>query len=100
LCTFKEVYSLFGYEDHEVDTLFWVNIMCQLRKAILGLTLYNPEAKKWGQAHTQGAFVLTQWFLKNQKSKIVEIELINDGTDFRIHLDEKNLVSEGKELIT
>lgn len=65
LCTFKEVYTLFGYQDHEVDTLFWVTIMNQLRKAILGLTMYNPDAKKWGQAHTQGAFVLTQWFLKN-----------------------------------
>lgn len=26
--------------------------------------------------------------------------MINDGTDFRIHLDEKNLVAEGKELVT
>jgi len=48
LCTLKEVYSLFGFEDNEVDILLWVNVMNQLRKGLLGLTLYNPETKKWG----------------------------------------------------
>ena len=52
LCTLKEVYSLFGFEDNEIDLLLWVNVMNQLRKGILGLTLYNAETKKWGQAHT------------------------------------------------
>jgi len=48
LCTIKEVYLLFGFEDHEVDTMLWVNVMNQMRKGLLGLTLYNPELKKWG----------------------------------------------------
>jgi hypothetical protein len=39
--------------------------MNQFRKGILGLQLYNPEAKKWGQAHTQGAYVLAQYILQN-----------------------------------
>jgi dipeptidyl-peptidase-3 len=64
------------------------------------LTLYNAETKKWGQAHTQGAYVLSMWIYKNQKSKIVDFEIIGDNEDFLIHLDEKLLVSEGKELIT
>jgi dipeptidyl-peptidase-3 len=63
------------------------------------LTLYNPEAKKWGQAHTQGAFVFAQWLYRNQKSKIVDFEIIGDNEDFRIHLNQENLVKEGKELI-
>jgi dipeptidyl-peptidase-3 len=100
LCTLKDVYSLFGFEDHEVDTLLWVNVMSQFRKGILGLTLYNPETKKWGQAHTQGAFVFAMWLYKNQKSKIVEFEIVGENQDdIRIHLDQANLVSEGKELI-
>jgi len=36
--------------------------------------------------------------LRNQKSKIVDFEVIGDD-DFRIHLDKENLVKEGKELI-
>lgn len=42
LCTFPKVYSLFGFQDHEVDLLLWCNVMNQLRKATLGLPLYNP----------------------------------------------------------
>jgi len=61
----KEVYSIFGFEDSDIDTLLWVNLMNQLRKGILGLQLYNAETKKWGQAHTQGAYVLTQYIYQN-----------------------------------
>lgn len=39
------------------------------------------------------------WIYKNQKSKIVDFEIIGDDEDFRIHLDEKLLASEGKVLI-
>jgi len=99
LCILKEVYSLFGFEDSEVDMLLWVNCMNHFRKGLLGLTLYNPEAKKWGQAHTQGAFVFAMWIYKNQKSKIVDFEIVGDNEDFLIHLDQALLVSEGKDLI-
>lgn len=52
LCTLPQVYTLFGIEESEVPTMLWTNVMSQLRKGVLGLTLYNPETKKWGQAHT------------------------------------------------
>lgn len=35
--------------------------MNQFRKGILGLQLFNAETKKWGQAHTQGAYVFAQY---------------------------------------
>ena len=54
-----EVYSLFGIDAHRVDDMLWLNVMSQFRKAILGLNLYNPDSDKWGQAHTQGAYVFT-----------------------------------------
>jgi len=59
--------------------------MNQLRKATLGLQLYNPESKKWGQAHTQGAYVFLQYLYRNQKGTLVEFEVKED--DFFIHLD-------------
>ena len=39
------------------------------------------------------------WLMKNQKSKIVDFEVIDDGKDFVIHLNQEHLVKEGKELI-
>ena len=52
-----EVFTLFGFEEDQMRTIAWVNVMNQLRKATLGLKLYNAETKKWGQAHVNGAFV-------------------------------------------
>jgi dipeptidyl-peptidase-3 len=56
--------------------------------------------KKWGQAHTQGRYVMAQWVYRNQKSKILDFEIIGDNEDFRIHLDEKLLMTEGRDLIS
>jgi hypothetical protein len=38
------------------------------------------------------------WIYKNQKSKIVDFEITNENGDesFLIHLDQENLVKEGK----
>jgi len=99
LCTIKEVYDLFGFADEDVDQMLWLNVMSQMRKGTLGLPLYNVETKRWGQAHTQGAFVFAMWIYKNQKSKIVDFEIVGDNEDFLIHLDQALLVTEGKELI-
>jgi len=98
LCTLPEVYSLFGIEEKQVDDLLWTNVMNHFRKGIVGLPLYNPDQNKWGQAHTQGAYVFAQWIYRNQKSKIVDFEILSE-TDFRIHLNKEALCGEGKELI-
>eukprot|EP00347_Sterkiella_histriomuscorum_P003337 403364678 len=100
LCTLPQVYSLFGFEENEIDNLLWVNVMNQFRKGILGLQLFNVENKKWGQAHTWGAYVFSQYIYQNQKSKIVDFEITEDGNSFLIHLNKELLAGEGKELIT
>lgn len=71
----------------------------EVRKGILGInTAYNPEQKKWKQAHSQGAFVITQFMLQNQKSKVIDIEMLKNGT-FYININEENMNKEGHELI-
>ena len=99
LCTLPEVYTLFGIEESEVPTMLWTNVMNQLRKGVLGLTLYNPETKKWGQAHTNGAWVITQFIYQNQKTEIIKFEFDEAKGDFLIHLNQENLMQEGKDLI-
>lgn len=99
LAQLPEVYTLFGFNESEIDQMLWVNIMNQLRKGILGLPLFNAETNKWGQAHTQGAYVLSMYIYRNQKSDIVKFELNAEKDEFFIHLNQENLVKEGKELI-
>lgn len=48
LARFKEVYSIFGIKEEEKEDMMWCSVMNQLRKGILGLSLFNSESKKWG----------------------------------------------------
>jgi len=89
------VYTLFGWEESEIDTLLWTNVMNQLRKGVLGLQLYNAETKKWGQAHTQGAYVLASYIYQKQTTDIIRYEICEGGDDMRIHLNKENLMTEG-----
>jgi len=43
-----EVYTIFGFLAEDVEKLLWVNVMTQLRKAILGLSLFETDTQKWG----------------------------------------------------
>ena len=93
------MYTLFGYEESDLPTLLWVNVMNQMRKGVCGLNLFNPETQKWGQAHTQGAFVLAMYLYKNQQSELLKFEVTDNGNDMRIHLDQDLLMTEGAALI-
>lgn len=98
LMDFKEVFETFGFTDADRVTNFWVSVMAQLRKGILGLPLFSPESNKWGQAHTQGAFVYAMYLYKNQKTGFLRFDLNEDKTNFTIHLDRDLLYTEGREL--
>lgn len=74
--------------------------MNQFRKGVLGLQLFNADTKRWGQAHTQGAYVFSQYLYQNQKSDIVSFEICEGGDDMRIHLNKENLWNEGRKLIS
>lgn len=60
LSAFPEVYSIFNWNDKNHTDLLYLNLIHEVRKGILGIqSSYNAEQKKWKQAHTQGAFVIT-----------------------------------------
>jgi dipeptidyl-peptidase-3 len=105
LCTLPEVHSLFGFDPADTEsikTLLWCNVMNQFRKGILGLQLFNKENNKWGQAHTWGAYVFSQYLYQHQtggptEGNLVQFE-VGEGT-FLIHLDRELLWTEGQKLI-
>lgn len=100
LSTHENMYKQFDYKKNEIQDLLWLNTMSEIRKGIYGLSsAYNPSTKKWKQAHAQGAWVITQWILRNQKQKVLEFETIGDYKDFRIKLNKELLMTEGHELI-
>ena len=40
------------FKGSDLENIVKKSVMNQLRKGTIGLPLYNPDAKKWGQAHT------------------------------------------------
>jgi dipeptidyl-peptidase III len=78
----------------------WLNTIGEIRKGALGqISAYNPASKKWKQAHTQGAWVITNFILQNQKSKVLEIKLNEKKDYFHIKLDKELMFTEGHELV-
>lgn len=96
---YPEMYKIFNWDEKNSSDLQWLSMMISTRKGILGIpSSYSVEQKKWKQAHTQGAFVISQFLIKNQKSKIIDVQM-NGTDDFYISVDKKNLMKEGHELI-
>ena len=76
LSKLPDVYKVFDFKEDFAKDLLWLNTMGEIRKGALGqISAYNPATKKWKQAHTQGAWVITNYLLQNQKQKVLEIKL-------------------------
>jgi dipeptidyl-peptidase-3 len=86
---FKEVHEIFeSNETHFKDSIYCIWLL-YIRKAVLGLNLYNEENKRWGQAHTQGAWIFLRFLLENQieGQEILNIKLEEEKKLFHINLN-------------
>lgn len=99
---YPEMYELFGWTANENKILRWSSLMAEARKGILGLdSSYNELKDKWNQAHTQGAYVITQYIMQNSKNKIIEVKLqknMHGKSDFYIKINREHL-DEATQLI-
>ena len=93
-------YEIFGFNKDNINDAMKCTVMSHLRKAVLGLKLFNPEMKKWGQAHTQGAFVFLHFMLKHQdpKKKAVDILMSAEQDEFWFVVNAENMATEGRRV--
>ena len=96
-----EAYKIFGFSKDTIRDAMSATVLNHMRKAVLGLKLYNPDLQKWGQAHTQGAFVFLSFILKNQnpKEKVLDIMLSAEEDDFLFVLNRDRLMTQGREIV-
>ena len=97
----KEMQKIFGVKEEDYENVIYTMWMAHFRKGTLGLPLYSKENKKWGQAHTQGAWVFTRFILENQPKgeEILKIELDEPNKTFMIKINKENLMKHGKALV-
>jgi len=63
---------------------------------------YSAETKKWKQAHSQARYVIFEYIMQNQKSKIIDVEMKRkEGkiVDYFVTIDKEMMATEGWELI-
>jgi dipeptidyl-peptidase-3 len=86
---FKEVHQVFEFDVNLYQEIIYAIWLMYIRKGILGLPLFNDESKKWGQAHTQGAWIFVQFLLDNQSpgQEILNVVFDEDKQDFSIIVD-------------
>ena len=94
-------YKIFGFSKNEIQDVMACTVLDYMREAIEGLRLFNCKTEKWGQAHTQGAFVFVSFLLKNQdpQHKVLDILLSAQEDDFRYFLDRDQLMTQGRQLV-
>lgn len=98
-----KVGKIFGVEsEEELKKIVHTKWNLHIRRGILGLKFYNDKSNKWGQAHTQGAYVFASYILKNQNKEkpILKIEFNNDETNFVIIVNKNELVENGHKLVS
>jgi dipeptidyl-peptidase-3 len=95
-----KAYEIFGFTEDNILKVMTTTVLNHVRKAVLGLKLYNAEMKKWGQAHTQGAFVFLNFMLEHQNpnKKVVEIFISLKQDDLLFVIHPENLEGEGRRV--
>jgi dipeptidyl-peptidase III len=86
---FKDVHEIFQLDENSYKDIIYAIWLLYIRKGVLGLNLYNTEVKRWGQAHTQGAWIFVQFLLDNQMEgqEILTVTMNEEKNDFSINLN-------------
>ncbi|KAI9489456.1 dipeptidyl peptidase-like protein III [Zychaea mexicana] len=89
----KDILDIFGYRDQEAEDVVYVMYLNMARAGLMALEFYDPEAKKWGQAHMQGRYAIFNVMLKAGQDFVV-IEKTDDGS-LEINMDRSKIRSVG-----
>jgi dipeptidyl-peptidase-3 len=97
LCTNPELLSIFGYKDPIIQkNVYYINWLMMIRNGIRALEFYNPETKKWGQAHMQARFAIFHALLK-AGNELIYIQKEKDNA--LIFLDREKIPTIGLKVI-
>ncbi|KAJ3307349.1 hypothetical protein HDU76_004650 [Blyttiomyces sp. JEL0837] len=88
----KEILSVFNIKDEECMDIIHTSYLQMARAGLVALEVYDPKAKKWGQAHMQARYGILQVFLK---AGIATITLNEAGDDLTVRIDREKIIPVG-----
>lgn len=101
LCLEKSAVQIFGFEGEKADEVVHANWLSMVHKGIESLKMYQPETKKWLQAHSQARYVITR-VLIDKADGLVSITSQTDkngNPDLLINFDAAKIHESGKAAI-
>lgn len=91
MSTVKEVHQIFGSTNYE-DTMY-TSWLWMVRAGLVSLSAYDPESKRWTQAHSQARFVIYR--VLSEVDGFVNVTLNDSKDDFTISLDRSKILGSG-----
>lgn len=93
----EDVLRIFGHEGEKAADVAYVNWLNMARAGLMGLSFYDPETQKWGQAHMQGRFALLRVMLEAGDGLLTLAK--NDAGAWTLTLDRDKIHTVGREAI-
>jgi len=101
LITNRKLLEIFGYKTtEEQDIVTYVSYLSMCRAGLLALEFYDPENKKWGQAHCQARYAIMKTFLDAGEG-LVKLEYTKpDYSDLVVKVDKSKIATVGQKAIS
>ncbi|KAL1952756.1 hypothetical protein VTO42DRAFT_4279 [Malbranchea cinnamomea] len=103
-CDF-EILKLFGFGDGtedltgEAGDVLYISYLQMARAGVVALEFWDPQSRKWGQAHMQARFSILQTFLGAGDDFVRLMHDKEDLSDLEIHLDRSKILSHGRPAV-
>lgn len=90
--------KIFGHEGAEAEAVLYAAYLQMARAGLLALEFWDPESRKWGQAHMQARYSILQAFLRAESSQpFVKLSYTQpDYSDLTLELDRTQIQTVGK----
>uniref|UniRef100_A0AC34GNB5 Uncharacterized protein n=1 Tax=Panagrolaimus sp. ES5 TaxID=591445 RepID=A0AC34GNB5_9BILA len=101
LSCYPDILQIFGHEGQVADDIKYTNWLHQIRAGLVGLEMYQADAKKWGQAHCFARYVLLRVVMEAVQGFVSVEECVDeDGKpDLKFRLDRSKIDSVGKPAV-
>lgn len=101
LVTDRKLLEIFGYHtNEEQDLIIYTSYLTMCRAGLLALEFYDPQNKKWGQAHCQARYAIMRIFLEAGQGLLKFEYTKSDYSDLTIHIDKTKIATVGQKAIS
>ncbi|CAO3672399.1 unnamed protein product [Umbelopsis ramanniana] len=87
-----DIQAIFGHEGEEAEDVIFTSYLNMARAGLTALELYDPQAKKWGQAHSQARYAILQVMIE---AKLAEIVYTDNNQNLEVHVDRSKIRTVG-----